>query len=372
MKVLLPLVAAGVMLSVIATGCATNGQHGEASHLLAKAVWRALMDGRRESRAEVGWAVVQNARTGEILCAETTDSGCLRHAPPEPWCNCRIELGGLVLPFGVASALDFGVVSLNSPVDVSEKTVGGVTIHDNVFGRDSLTLAEIVKLSSNRGGAQLAMQMGREKTEKGLHAFGFAIDGSVSEKCNPDAQTAWMGMGYGVSANGLQIASAFSALANGGILYDAWGGTLGIYDYNPWGSSVGKRIPRKKMLFYGKDIVTERTCAMVVNMLRDAVGDSGTGRLAAVEGLDYFGKTATVRIRDGTIYSQSFRSIFAGCLPIENNLYTVLVVFEMPAPEEKFSTSLFLEESAKVDAGLVAAPVFAKIAKAIQSFMMPQ
>ena len=155
--------------------------------------------------------------------------------------------------------------------------------------------------------------MGREKAEMALHAFGFSVDGSRDEKHNPEAKTAWMGAGHGVSANGLQIASAFSALANGGFLYDA-----------------RERKSNRENAFFGKAIATRETCATVVDMLRGAVENDGTGRLAAVEGLDVFGKTSTIQIRDGSIYTQRFRSMFAGCFPVGDDLYTLLIVFEMP------------------------------------------
>lgn len=346
----LPLAAACIVIA----GCAASEHHERTKgdkRMLATLVRRSLGKGCEGSGAEVGWAIIQDARTGEILCAETTGTSCLIGSPSEPWRNCQVELGGLALPFIVASALDAGVVSSNSFVDVSGEKIGGVML-GSALGRDHLTLAEIIKWSTNRGGAQLSLLMGREKTERALHAFGFSVDGSRDEKHNPEAQTAWMGAGYGVSANGLQIASAFSALANGGFLYDA-----------------RQAKPEEEKAFYGRNVATEATSALVVDMLRGAVANDGTGRLAAVGGLDVFGKTSTIQIRDGSIYTQRFRSMFAGCFPVGDDLYTLLIVFEMPKSQERLTTTLFPRETAKVDAGLVAAPIFADIVHHCQSVL---
>lgn len=155
-------------MCTLVAGYASTGYHKDSlNRKIASIVRDALARGCEKNGAEVGWAVVQNARTGEILCTEsksTCSHNRVEHFP-KPWEDSTLELGGLVLPFMVASALDTGVFSPDDSVDVSEETVGGVAIRDIPHsGHARLALEEIVKWSSNRGGAQLA-----DSRRLGLH-----------------------------------------------------------------------------------------------------------------------------------------------------------------------------------------------------------
>lgn len=322
-------------------GCAT-----EQNAQISRVVRSALAKGRDSCGAKLGWAIVQNARTGEILCAEMVKAEVLKNAPKEPWREESIELGGLVLPFLAGKAIHEGVATSNTAFDVSSEEIGGVLIGDSVFGRTELSLLEIIKYSSNRGGASLAMALGTNKASSVLMNLGFSANGSTFERENPDSRLAWLGMGRGVSGTGLQIVSAFSAIANGGRLIPAW-------REGEW--------RRFSIYEYATDAATTNVCEAVCEMLREAVGTDGTGRAAAVEGLEVAGKTATVQLKEvppfykGEVYSSRFRSMFAGFFPVGADIYTTLVVFELP---EGVKTK-------NVDASLVAAPVFAKIARGI-------
>ena len=333
-------------VAAVMAGCATERNAEMAIVKISRVVYAALAEGREACGANLGWAVVQNARTGEVLCTEMVKAKAVRNAPREPWRYEPIELGGLVLPFLAGKAIFEGVATTNTAFDVSSEKRGGVLIGDSVFGRNELLLSEIIKYSSNRGGASLAMALGTNKATSVLMNFGFSANGSVLEKGNPDAWLVWLGMGRGVCGTGLQIASAFSAIANGGMLFDAW----------------RERGNEKHHLF---DAVTTNTCAAICEMLRAAVRTDGTGRTEAVEGIDVAGKTATVQLKEippfykGEVYAPRFRSMFAGFFPVGEDIYSVLVVFELP---EGANTK-------NADAGLVAAPVFAKIARGMANIM---
>jgi cell division protein FtsI/penicillin-binding protein 2 len=333
-------------LGRIASACAMQPNAKMPIAKVSRVVRDALAEGRESCGADRGWAVIQNARTGEILCGEMVKDKAVKNAPKEPWREESIELGGLVLPFLAGRAIYEGVATTTTAFDVSSEKIGGVEIGDSVFGRTELSLSEIVKYSSNRGGASLAMALGTNKATSGLMNLGFSADGSPFEKENPDVWLAWLGMGRGVSGTGLEIASAFSAIANGGRLIPAW-------REGDWGGFA--------FYEYETGAATTNVCKAVCEMLREAVGTDGTGRSAAVEGLYTAGKTATVQLKEvppfykGEVYSRRFRSMFAGFFPVDDDIYTVLVVFELPEGTK----------TKNVDAGLVAAPVFAKIARGI-------
>lgn len=290
----------------------------------------ALKDGKAQYQADSCWAVVQDAGSGEILCTEAVGG-----TSGTPWRDAPFEAGNFVLPFLAAKAIENGVATPESSFDVSSETVGGALIRDFAHGRTEMTLPEIVKWSSQRGGARLALALGPGKAEDALLSFGFSLDGSAMENGNPDARRAWSGVGRGVSADGLRTASAFSALANGGTLRD------------PWIEEEDGRV------FFGRTVATEESCKAARELLRGVVRDDGTAKRAAVPGLDVAGKTSTFQIKDGSVYSHRFRSMFAGFFEAGGRTWTVLVVFEIP------------EQVKLKDAGYVAAPVFAEIASGI-------
>lgn len=326
----------------VAAGCATTptgGKQDAERKWLSKTVRRELAEARKRNMVDTGWVLVQDANSGEILCAEMLSSGS-GSASGVPWRGEVIELGGFVLPFLASEAIDAGIATNGAVFDVSSETVGGVTMRDIPYGRDALSLSEIIKWSSTRGGANIALELGPERVEDGLMAFGFALDGSAAEKGRPDARLAWYGAGRGVLANGLSLISAFSAIANGGTLRAAWGcGT------------------NREQQFFGKSVSEPKTCEAVRDLLRGATHSDGTARAASVHELDVGGKTATIQIKDGLVYSHRFRSMFAGFFETNERMWTILVVFEVP------------DTAKRKDAGILVAPVFARIASCIRDFV---
>ena len=79
----------------------------EARERIVAIVRNTLADGKASNPADRCWAVVQDADTGEIVCAEAIGGGT-------PWNEERFEIGQLVLPFLAAGALDAGVVQTNT------------------------------------------------------------------------------------------------------------------------------------------------------------------------------------------------------------------------------------------------------------------
>ena len=318
--------------SAVVAGCATaqdsgEATRGEARERIGAIVRDALTDGKASNPADRCWTVVQDADTGEIVCAEAVGGGT-------PWNEERFEIGQLVLPFLAAGALDAGVVRTNTMLDVSEQTIDGVEIRDFTHGRTELTLDETIRWSSQRGGARLALALGAEGESRTLEAFGLHFDQAVGTEEEQAVRRIRSGFGRNVTASGLEIASAFSALANGGRLFRAEGADAAV--------KAGDR-----------PAASSATCETVRTMLEGVVGPEGTARRAAVPGLTIAGKTSTFPIKKGNVYSQDYRAMFAGFFEANGRTWTILVAFEIP------------ESTRWKDAGVVAAPVFARIASGI-------
>jgi cell division protein FtsI/penicillin-binding protein 2 len=141
-------------------------------------------------------------------------------------------------------------------------------------------------------------------------------------------------MGQGESVTPIQMASAYSAIANGGILRPPH-----IVQ------SVGGKataIPA------GHRIISQNTAAEVRNMLRGVLADGGTASGAAIKGYDMAGKTGTANVVVGGKYSSTqYIASFIGMVPANNPKLVVAVMVDEP--------------QGSIYGGSVAAPAFQKI-----------
>ena len=305
------------------------------------------------------WAIVMDCRTGEILAMASRPnfvSSEFGSSPPVAQRNRPIsdmyEPGSLMKTFATAAALDEGLVTPDTLLDVSNTLYCGRPLKDHTHGHNELTVAQMLAWSSNRGASRLGMMLGKARQQAHLKAFGFgrrtgipllgegagATIGDGSELNNIRTS-----IGQGMTATAIQLAAAYSAIANGGLLMEpilvksvaAADGTA-VTNYEP--RVVGRAC-------------TERTARQVAEMLRGVVSREGTARRASVPGYTVAGKTGTAQMnREGGGYSLTdYRGSFVGFFPASDPRLTILVTCEAtPKPRS--------------DGGVCAAPVFARIA----------
>ena len=229
--------------------------------------------------------------------------------------------------------------------------VGNSTIHDHEkYG--TMSLREILKVSSNIGIYKVAQKLGKERFGEVIHQMGFGqktgIDypGETSgfvraaEKWQP-IEFANAAFGQGVRVTPIQLTSAFATIANGGTgirpylvsrITDAEGNTL--METKP------KTVP---------GILKEQTTRQVMAMMREVTEEGGTGTKAALPGYTVAGKTGTAqKFVNGEYSHTKFMSSFIGMIPSESPRLVILVTIDEP--------------KGVVYGGLVAAPVFRKIA----------
>lgn len=297
------------------------------------------------------WAVVQDCRTGEILAMasrpDVDDSGQL--------CNCAVstvfEPGSAMKTFAVAAALDEGLVTPDTLLDVSDTLYCGRRLRDHTRGRNELTVAQTLAWSSNRGAARLGTMLGQERQRAHLEAFGFGRqtglpipgEGVGTIACDgSDLHNIRISMGQRMNATAVQLAAAYGAIANGGLLMEP---ILVKSVVAPDGTVLTNYEPR----VVGRPC-SERTAKQVAEMLRAVVSREGTGRRAHIPGYTVAGKTGTAQmVRDGAYSETDFHSTFVGFFPASDPRLVILVTCEAtPMP--------------RADAGVCAAPVFARIA----------
>ncbi|RKZ34859.1 MAG: penicillin-binding protein 2, partial [Gammaproteobacteria bacterium] len=146
-----------------------------------------------------------------------------------------------------------------------------------------------------------------------------------------DVHRATLAYGYGLSVTPLQLARAYAAIANGGLL-------------PPVTLSADAPVEHTKTR-----VMSKETARRVRSMLETVVGAGGTGQRAAVPGYRVAGKTGTVRKPAPGGYAEDrYMAVFAGFAPASSPRLVVVVTVDEPAGTEYYG-------------GQVAAPVFAEV-----------
>jgi cell division protein FtsI/penicillin-binding protein 2 len=304
--------------------------------------------------ARAATAIVMSPGTGAILAlanwprVNANDPSAVRspddrdHAVADSY-----EPGSTFKAITVAGALQDGVVTPSTPFNVpSVLPVADRQIHDAEYHPDeTLTTAQILKVSSNIGADLIGMRDTSPRFAHWVHQFGF---GSTTGSDIPGEQTgivlpaskysgSSMGnlpMGQGESVTPIQMATAYSAIANGGILRSP----------HLVASIGGKAEP----LPAGHRIISTSTAASVRNMLRGVLADGGTASGAGIPGFDLAGKTGTASVVvDGKYSNSEYIASFIGMVPASAPKLVVAVMVDEP--------------QGSIYGGSVAAPAFQKI-----------
>lgn len=322
----------------------------------------ALAEGIANARAAGGFVVSLDPRTGDLLALAESPGFDPNHFRTIPFAETRSrafsdawEPGSTFKTFVIAAALEAGVVQPHEVFDLrGGLRVPGKTIRD-LHPKPSLDVAGILRVSSNVGAVRIGHRLGARGHYASLRLFGFGartgsgFPGESSGLLRPverwrpvDAATATFGQG--VSVTPVQLAAAMAALGNGG-------------RWMPPRLVRARRAPdgawRALPPSEGRQAVSERTAAAMMDMLAGVVhGDGGTGRRARLRGLTVAGKTGTAqKLEPNGRYSQTrYIGWFVGLAPADDPRVAIAVAIDEPRGVH--------------GGGVVAAPVFAKVAAA--------
>jgi cell division protein FtsI/penicillin-binding protein 2 len=357
----------GRMLDVVDEQEARDGQdvYLTIDHRLQAHVEAVLRQTRAEWGAKAATAVVLDPRTGEVLAlgqAPGFDANEYALTDPE---RVRLravtdtyEPGSTFKIVPVAAALEEELVGPSTAFYLDDQLqVADRVIHEDVPREpESLTVAQIVARSSNVGAVTLALELGERRFARWIRRFGFGhelpIDFPGESPGIVLPRREWTGstigtvpLGQGIAVTTLQMASAYAAIANGGVL---------VLPHLV--SRVGGReLPAPKR----RRIVSAPTAAEMLSMLQGVVTE-GTGRLAQVPGYTVAGKTGTAaKPEPGGGYSdERYVASFVGVVPARSPRLVILVSVDEPKGDIYGAT--------------VAAPAFAKIASfALQYLDIP-
>lgn len=306
-------------------------------------------------------AIVMDPRTSQVLAMAnwpSVDPYALDEASAEDLQNLAtgftFEPGSTFKAFTVAGALEEKLVkpqtTFNLPPTI---TVADRTIEEaHPRGPLTLSVSDILAQSSNVGAVTIGMELNRERGEDAfdywVRRFGFGeptgIDYPGEEQgivLSPDEYSgSSMGnlpIGQGLAVTPIQMATAFSAIANGGVLREPQ--LLLKEDGVPVAADPGERV------------ISEKNSARLREMLEGVLEAGGTASAVEVPGYVLAGKTGTAqKVVDGAYSETEYVGSFIGFAPAEDPRLLVSVVVDNPPYGSHYG-------------GTVAAPAFGEIAK---------
>ena len=316
-------------------------------------MYRELAAAGVTNSARSATAVAVDVKTGEILAMSSwpsynpNDKSSLKNkdAMRNRGAVDMFEPGSTMKPFTVSMALESGKYSANTVINTSPGTlvVGSHTIRDT-HNYGALTLAGIIIKSSNVGVSKLALSLPYATLPTFYKRMGFGHKTAVGFTGESrglilppqfwnQSEVATMSYGYGLNATVLQMAQAYSVLAN-------------------HGKKVPLTLHKLEQAPKAEQVLDPKIADQVLLMMEGVTLPGGTATQANIPGYRVAGKTGTAhKLRaDRKGYSENeYRALFAGVAPVSNPRLAIVVVVENP--------------QGVYYGGLVAAPVFARIAQ---------
>jgi cell division protein FtsI (penicillin-binding protein 3) len=303
---------------------------------------RGLADALEEMKAEGGDVVFLDPKTGELLALASRQPapGALLRAstftdPFEPGSTAKLFTAAALLRYGVVDSADavFGERGAWAmPVNRSGRTrlIRDVHVH-----KGSVTLAEAIRTSSNIALAKFSLRLTPEQQFETLRDFGFGTPTGAEfpsesrgqlappHRWQPMYTRASMAMGYELGVTPVQLAAAYGAIANGGILLAP---TLVREVRDPAGKVLFRREPEPV-----RRVISAEIASRLRELLRGAVDEGGTGTEAQLANYTVLGKTGTARrYQDGGYVAGKYTSTFAAIFPADDPQLVVIVKIDNP------------------------------------------
>ncbi len=263
------------------------------------------------------------------------------------------EPGSVMKPFTVAAALESGRYTTQSLIDTSPGSyrLPGYTIRDG-GNYGAITLAKLIQKSSNVASAKIALSLPTTAITDMQHKFGFGqktalnfpaeVAGKLEAPTEEQtARRATLAYGYGQSVTLAQLAQAYAALGNGGVM-----NPLRLVQGTPNNAPI--------------QVIDKTHADDIIKMMELVTEQGGTAKQAAINGYRVAGKTGTTRRNNpaGGYYNDQYRTVFVGVAPASNPRFAVAVLLEDPR-ENKY-------------AGPAAGPLFASVTQeALRLYNVP-
>ena len=291
---------------------------------------RELEDAIRQLGARGGDVVVLDPRTGELLAVASRQAGVDPAASSPTAFTSPFEPGSTAKLFTAAALLQLDKVDSTVRVSgedghylmpLSRGQLRSITDEHKIAGL--MTLADAIRMSSNIGMAKFSQRLSTTEQFEVLRDFGFGSPTGIEfpsesrgmlntpEHMIPDYSRASMAMGYELGVTALQLAMAYAAIANDGVLMTP---TLVREVRDPAGQLLYQHQPEPV-----RRVISSRVAARLQAYLRSVVEEGGgTGDKARLANYELAGKTGTARRFEGRSYAnKGYRASFAALLPGE-------------------------------------------------------
>ncbi|EDY85661.1 peptidoglycan glycolsyltranferase FtsI [gamma proteobacterium HTCC5015] len=312
--------------------------------------YRVLKSTVQKYQANAGSVVLLDATTGEVIALANQpgfNPNNRRGLVGSHYRNRAVtdvfEPGSTMKPITVAAALEAGKIAVDSKI----RTAPGYLRVGNNDVRDTrdygvLDPAGVIMKSSNVGAAKIALSMETEYHWDVLTRFGFGqptgsgFPGETTGYLHgyhtwSEFEQATISFGYGLSSSALQLARAYTVLANDGVLYPVSFQKGGLDGVRP------------------SRVISSQTAQTVRDMMQTVVTRQGTAFKARIPGYTVAGKTGTAYkySRSGGYDKDRYTSVFAGMAPATNPRFVAVVMIDEPQRGHY--------------GGVVAAPAFAEL-----------
>ena len=311
-------------------------------------VYQELKKAVQTFEAASGSAIVVDIETAEVLAMVNSTSfnpnnrmNVAMHRFRNRAITDTFEPGSTMKPLSVINALDYGSYGTLDLVDTSPgyMRLGGRRISDP-RNRGMLSLADVLKYSSNMGSTKLALSTPKESFLSLFYRMGL-VDSSgvdlVGESTGlfndrrrwSDSEIASLSFGYGISVTAAQLARMYTTLGAGGISRP-----LSILKTN---------VEKPEERIISKDIAMD-----VITMMENVISTEGSGKNALVKGYRLAGKTGTSQKATAGGYGHDYVNSFAGVGPVSDPKIAAVVVINDPKGDYYYGSE-------------TAAPTFGKI-----------
>lgn len=309
-------------------------------------------------RPKSATAIVMDPRTNEVLAIANwprVDPNKPGQAPTDARQNRAVSLtyepGSTFKAITVAGALEDGKTTptasynLDRTITIADRTIGEAEDRAPV----TLTTAGILARSSNVGAITIGQALGKVRFDHWVRTFGFGkptgVDLPGEERGLQPTVAQYSGssmgnlpIGQGESVTTMQMATAYSAIANGGVLRAPR--LVRKVDGQPVTPKRGKRI------------LSETVAGDVRSMLEGVFAPGGTAAEVSIPGYKLAGKTGTANKVDPVTHEYS------------QDDYVASFVGFAPAAKPKLLVSVMVDQpQGSIFGGAVAAPAFGEIAK---------
>ena len=294
-------------------------------------------------KLDADWAaaVVIEVKTGRIVLAAeapSVDPNNPGKSEPEQR-GARVfqfafEPGSTMKAITAATAIDTGYANVGTKVrapyslKVFDRTITDSFAHPT----ENWTLTGVLRFSSNTGTIKIAEKVPAKTRFEYMERFGFGKPTSVGFEGETrgvlNHYKDWDGVsnfttmfGQALSVSPVQMASAYQALANEGVMLNPVL-VAGCQDSDGNLTAVPKPGSTQ--------VVSADTANDVMFMLEKVVEQGGIGRATAVSGYRSAGKTGTAEIKEGTGYGNYYAASFYGMAPVDDPRYAMGVVIYKP------------------------------------------